>query len=189
MIINSCFYLQFYHLDIRPPPTGRPPEPDWWVTIHRVTKSRTWLKQLSTHTDIRIRIRFSAQSELMLRINADTLRPYGLWLTRLLCPWDSPGKSTGVGCDTLLQGIFPTQGSSPGSLTLQADSFLSEPSGKLNTILLSVQGVFLHLLPSSTPHSWAATAPAQTVLRLQRLEGSRARTGSVSEHYTWEAEL
>ena len=27
---------------------------------------------------------------------------------------DSPGKNTGVGCCTLLQGIFPTQGSNPG---------------------------------------------------------------------------
>ena len=34
--------------------------------------------------------------------------------TRLLCPWDSPGKSTGVGCHFLLQGIFPTQGSNLG---------------------------------------------------------------------------
>jgi len=32
---------------------------------------------------------------------------------RLLCPWDSPGKNTGVGCHTLLQGIFPTQESNP----------------------------------------------------------------------------
>ena len=31
-----------------------------------------------------------------------------------LCPWDSPGKNTGVGCHFLLQGIFPTQGSKPG---------------------------------------------------------------------------
>ena len=29
---------------------------------------------------------------------------------QLLCPWDSPGKNTGVGCRALLQGIFPTQG-------------------------------------------------------------------------------
>ena len=38
------------------------------------------------------------------------------WLqpTRLLCPWDSLGKNTGVGCHALLQGIFPTQGSNPG---------------------------------------------------------------------------
>ena len=31
--------------------------------------------------------------------------------TRLLCPWDSPGKNTRVGCHSLLQGIFLTQGS------------------------------------------------------------------------------
>ena len=30
---------------------------------------------------------------------------------RLLCPWDSPGKHTGVGTNSLLQRIFPTQGS------------------------------------------------------------------------------
>ena len=29
----------------------------------------------------------------------------------LLCPRDSPGKNTGVGCHSLCQGIFPTQGS------------------------------------------------------------------------------
>ena len=33
--------------------------------------------------------------------------------TRLLHPWDSPGKNTEVGCHFLLQGIFPTQGSNP----------------------------------------------------------------------------
>ena len=32
----------------------------------------------------------------------------------LLHPWDFPGKSTGVGCHFLLQGIFPTQGLNPG---------------------------------------------------------------------------
>ena len=36
---------------------------------------------------------------------------YGLQPTRLLCPWDSPGKNTGVGCHALLQGISLTQGS------------------------------------------------------------------------------
>ena len=28
---------------------------------------------------------------------------------RFLCPWNSPGKNTGLGCHSLLQGIFPTQ--------------------------------------------------------------------------------
>ena len=38
---------------------------------------------------------------------------YGLYPARLLCPWDSPGKSTGMGCHVLLRGIFPTQRSNP----------------------------------------------------------------------------
>ena len=38
---------------------------------------------------------------------------YRLKPARLLCPGDSPGKNTGVGCHALLQGIFPTQGSNP----------------------------------------------------------------------------
>ena len=42
-----------------------------------------------------------------------------------LCPWDFPGKNTGVGCHTRLQGIFLTQGSNPHLLCLvhwQVDS-------------------------------------------------------------------
>ena len=42
---------------------------------------------------------------------SDSLQPPGLWPTRLLSPWNSPGKNTGVGCHFLLQEIFPTQGS------------------------------------------------------------------------------
>ena len=42
--------------------------------------------------------------------------PHGLQPTRLLCPWDFPGKDTGVGCHFLLQGIFPTQGLNLGLL-------------------------------------------------------------------------
>ena len=36
--------------------------------------------------------------------------------TRLLSPWDFLGKSTGVGCHCLLQGIVPIQGLNPGLL-------------------------------------------------------------------------
>ena len=49
-------------------------------------------------------------------IMSDSSRPCGLEPARLLSPWDSPGKNTGVGCHSLLQGIFPTQGSNPGLL-------------------------------------------------------------------------
>ena len=40
-----------------------------------------------------------------------TLRPH-----RLYSPWNSQGQNTGVGSLSLLQGIFPTQGSNPGFL-------------------------------------------------------------------------
>ena len=42
-----------------------------------------------------------------------TLRPHGLQPSTVLCPWDFPGKNTGVGCHVLLQGIFQTQKSNP----------------------------------------------------------------------------
>ena len=40
---------------------------------------------------------------------SDPLRSHGLY-----SPWNSPGQNTGVGSLSLLQGIFPTQGSNPG---------------------------------------------------------------------------
>ena len=40
---------------------------------------------------------------------SDSLRPHGLYN-----PWNSPGQNTGVGSLSLLQEIFPTQGSNPG---------------------------------------------------------------------------
>ena len=41
----------------------------------------------------------------------NTLGPHGLY-----SPWNSSGQNTGVGSLSLLQGIFPTQGSNPGFL-------------------------------------------------------------------------
>ena len=46
-------------------------------------------------------------------VMSNSLQPHGLWPTRLLCPWNSSGKNTGVGCHFLLHGIFPTQGLNP----------------------------------------------------------------------------
>ena len=51
---------------------------------------------------------------------------------RLLCPWDSPGQKTGMGCHSLLQGNLPNPGIKSSSPTLQADSLPSEPPGKLS---------------------------------------------------------
>ena len=45
------------------------------------------------------------ESESEVPQSYPTLQPHGLWPTRLLRPWDSPGKSTGVGCHFLLQCV------------------------------------------------------------------------------------
>ena len=60
----------------------------------------------------------------------DSLQPHGLQPARLLCPWDSPGKNTGVGIHSFLLEIFPTQG--------------------LNLGLLHCRQILYHLLPD--PH-------------------------------------
>ena len=52
------------------------------------------------------------------------LSPQGLEPTRLLYPWDFPGKNTGVHCHFLRQGIFLTQGLNPRLLHWQADFFI-----------------------------------------------------------------
>ena len=45
----------------------------------------------------------------------------------LPCPWDFPGKNTGVGCHGLLQGNLPNPGIKPRSPALQADSLGNLP--------------------------------------------------------------
>ena len=61
---------------------------------------------------------------------SSSLWPQGLQFTRLLCPWNSPSKTAGVCCHSLLQGIFLTQGLSPSLLHWQVHSVLFEPPGK-----------------------------------------------------------
>ena len=67
-------------------------------------------------------------ASVLSRVQLNSLQPYGLQLlshgfsaiARLLCPRDSLGKNTGVGCHFLLLEIFPTQGSNLGLLHLAA---------------------------------------------------------------------
>ena len=54
----------------------------------------------------------SEESESEIRsVVSDSLWPCGLY-----SPWNSPGRNTGVGCLSLLQGIFPIQGWNSGLL-------------------------------------------------------------------------
>ena len=77
-------------------------------------------------------------------------------VTRLLSPWNSPGKNTGVGCHFLLQGIFPTQGFNPWLLCLlhwQVDSLPLVPPEK-PWMLLNIR-----LWPGQHPHSMNYSTP------------------------------
>ena len=51
---------------------------------------------------------------------------------------NSPGRNTGVGCHSFTPGDLPNPGIKQRSLALQADSFPSEPPGKLFNLLWSI---------------------------------------------------
>ena len=50
---------------------------------------------------------------------SNSVQPYILQPTKFICPWDSRGKNTGMGCCSLLQEILPTQGKKLHLLCLQ----------------------------------------------------------------------
>ena len=77
-----------------------------------------------------------------------------LFATRLLYPWYSPGKNTGVGCHALLQGIFPMQGSNSHLLHWQVGSLPLAPPGKpiflyMLVLIHLLRVVFLTMWPLS----------------------------------------
>ena len=57
----------------------------------------------------------------------------------LLCPWDSPGKNTRVGCHFLLQGIFPTQGLNLGLLHCRQILYHLSHQGSPTAVLTPLQ--------------------------------------------------
>ena len=60
-------------------------------------------------------VKWALRVKLSHSVMSNSLQPHELY-SRLLCPWYSPGRNTGVGCHLLLQQIFPTQGLNPGLL-------------------------------------------------------------------------
>ena len=59
------------------------------------------------------------------------------------CPWDFPGKNTGVSCHALLHGIFSTQGLNPGLLHCRRILYCLSHQGSPNTRKLELFPAYL----------------------------------------------
>ena len=123
-----------------------------------------------------------------------------LWTVapRLLCPQGSLGLNTGVGCHSLLQGIFRIQGSNPGISLLHCRQFLycvshqeSPPPLLMRALILS--WVHLPLPPpvtSSKPNSllkpqtheflWAEVSLGTTIQSIERIMPCKNKGGNLS---------
>ena len=64
----------------------------------------------------------------------NSLRPYGLYPTRFLSPWDSPGKEYWSRLPFPSPGDLPNPGIKHGSPALQADSLPAEAQAKPKNI-------------------------------------------------------
>ena len=101
----------------------------FWLKVFAFVVPSTWYSPISNISPSPRSLHSSATSLQSCLILCDPMNysPPGL------CPWDSPGKNTGVGCHSLLQGIFQTQGSNQhllGLLHWQAGSLPLVPPGK-----------------------------------------------------------
>ena len=101
------------------------------------------------------------------------------WTVAHLCPWDSLGKNTGVGSNSLLQGIFLTKGSNKGLLHCRQILYHlsnqgSPPKSMLNLKHYPVSfasGKFANTILSNSAFSLFPT-PAEILLILAHFSGS-----------------
>ena len=89
--------------------------PQKWVPVSKyfVTVIVIWLQ---THFKL---FTWRQSESVSCSVVSHSLWPHGLYPARPFCPWDSPGRTTGVRCHFLLQGIFPTQGLNPWYPTIK----------------------------------------------------------------------
>ena len=114
---------------------------DWKVIVHGVSMSWTGFSDSTIKTKIKT---LSPGKESKYRENllfrvcvcvspsgvCDSVQSHRLESTRLLHPWNCPGKNSEVGFHSLLQPIFLTQGSNPGLQHCRQTLLPSEPPGK-----------------------------------------------------------
>ena len=79
---------------------------------------------------------------------SDSVRPHRWQPTRLLCPWDSPGKNTGVGCHFLLQ-----------CMKVKSENEVAQLCPTLcNPMDCSLPGSFIHGIFQARVLEWGAIA-------------------------------
>ena len=122
------------------------------------------------------------------------------WTVSRQAPWGSPGKSPGVGCHFLLQGIFPGQGSNPCLLHWQVDSLPLSHQGSPPAValcpLVAAPGMVglcplitpaaLHLHPSASHLPIpGATCQGLNPLRLAGSSGSKQLEVPTGTEWAW----
>ena len=78
------------------------------------------------------------------------LRLHGLEPARLLCSWDFQGQIPRVGCHSLLQGLFPTQGLNPCLPALKADTLQLNHQGNPNCPMVLPTNKYLWDFPGDS---------------------------------------
>ena len=108
---------------------------------------------------------------------SNSSRPHGLPPTRILCPWDFPGKSTGVGCHCLLRIILYLI---PYIYTVLC----------VNYILINLEGKKIKnsLYHIRRCNAWSCSHPTPLFVR-SRISGSWRRsmylTGKYQHKFSW----
>ena len=92
------------------------------LTLWKISESKTITKTLTCKRCQEFFFFLSKSESVSHKVLSNSLWSHGLQPARLLCPWNSLGKNTGMGYHGLFQGIFPTQGLNLGLLNCKADS-------------------------------------------------------------------
>ena len=94
---------------------------------------------------------------------SDSLWAHGLQPARHLCPWDSPGKNTGVGCHPLLQEPSQPRDQSLVSCIAGKQFFAAEPPEKHVATYIPPINLVCFLLQRGTSSSWGSLSFWSTV--------------------------
>ena len=111
VILSEVSQRQIYHLYVE--------FKKWYKWTY--LQNRNWLTNL--------------ESSLMVGLAAKSCPILVTPTAGLRCPWDSPGRNTGVGCHFLLQGIFPMQESNPGLLNCRQILYRLSCKGSPNLMI------------------------------------------------------